>query len=94
MAAMVGCLIFWLPCESKIYPRTGGEPYAMDTRGELGEWRGRLMNDPDLRIVIGAEPGFPGLSQISRNFSLATKSDFPIYGSLAETIAAAIKMAK
>ncbi len=90
-AAAAGCVIFWLPCESKEWPRTGKDPYAMDTRGELGEWRGRLMHDPALRVVIGAEPGFPGLSQIQRNFNLATKSDFPVYSTLEETVAAAVK---
>jgi hypothetical protein len=43
--------------------------------------------DPD----YGAEPSFPGLGQIQRNFNFATKSKFPIYGTLAETVAAAIK---
>lgn len=90
IAAETGCLIFWLPCESKTNPRTGDNSYAMNTRGELGEWRGRLMNDPKLRVVIGAEPDFPGLSEIQRNFSFATKSDFPICGTLAETVAEAV----
>lgn len=90
IAADTGCIIFWLPSESKVNPRIGGDPYAMDTRGELGEWRGRLMHDTKLRIVIGAESDFPGLSQIQRNFNFATKSDFPIYGTLAETVVAAI----
>jgi hypothetical protein len=91
MAADFGCLIFWLPREDRTNPRVGYEPYAMDTLGELGEWRGRLMYDSSLRIVIGAEPGFPGLSQIQRNFNLATRSEFPIYGTLDETVVAAVK---
>lgn len=90
IAATTGCIIFWLPCESKVNPKTGEYPYAMDTRGELGEWRGRLMFDSKLRVVIGAEPNFLGLSQIQRNFCLATKSDFLIYTTLAETVTAAI----
>lgn len=93
IAANIGCILFWLPMESKDEPRTGEGPYAMDTRGELGEWRGRLMNEPHLKVVIGAEAGFPGLSQIQRNFNFATKTDFPIYGSLSETISAAIEKA-
>lgn len=92
ISAHRGCLIFWLPCESKTLPRTGSDPYAMDTRGELGEWRGRLMSNRKLRIVIGAEPEFPGLSQIQRNFDIATSSDFPIYETLEETVTAAVKM--
>jgi len=91
LAATTGCLIFWLPSESQVNPRIGSDPYAMDTRGELGEWRGQLMHNPSLRVVVGADRGFPGLSQIQRNFSLATKSVFPIYETLAETVAAAVK---
>lgn len=91
IAATKGCIIFWLPCESTTNPRKGNDPYAMDTRGELGEWRGRMMHDSNLRVVIGAEPGFPGLSQIRRNFSFATRSDFPICATLSETVAAAIE---
>jgi hypothetical protein len=92
IAGPLGCIIFWLPCEDKTFPRTPEDgPYAMDTRGELGEWRGRLMHDSNLRVVIGAEPDFPGISQIQRNFNFATKSEFPIYKTLEETIEAAVK---
>ncbi len=91
MAAKKGCIIFWLPCESTVNPRLGPDPYAMDTRGELGEWRGRLMHDPSLRIVIGADSSFPGLSQIKRNFNLALGSDFPIYSTLEKTVLAAVR---
>jgi hypothetical protein len=86
----LGHVIFWLPCESKTEPRDDGSPYARDTYGELGEWRGRLMSDPHLRVVIGAEDGFPGLSQIKRNFDEATGKDFPIYSTLDDTIKAAV----
>jgi hypothetical protein len=79
LAAVLGCIIFWLPCEGREHPRIGGEPYAMDTRGELGEWRGALMHGPSLRVVVGAERNFPGLSQIERNFNLALEREFPIY---------------
>lgn len=92
-AAFHGCIIFWLPCESKTSPRTDGLPYAMDTRGELGEWRGRLMEASFLKVVVGAEIGFPGLSQIQRNFNEALKIPFPIYGSMEETVDAALRMA-
>ncbi len=91
LAANGGCIIFWLPCESKADPRTNGEPYSMETFGELGEWRGRLMHNSNLRIVIGAEPGFIGLSPIQYNFDCATRSKFPIYKTLEETVAAAVK---
>jgi len=91
LAATSGCLIFWLACESKTEPRTDGNPFAMDTRGELGEWRGRMMSDRNLRVVLGAESGFPGLDQIRRNFDEALgDSEFVIYPTLAETVAAAV----
>jgi hypothetical protein len=93
LAATHGCLLFWLPAESKINPRLDG-PYAQDTYGELGEWRGRLMYEPTLRIVIGAEPNFPGLSQIQRNFNQATGTDFPIYNTLEKTVAMAVEKVK
>ena len=67
--AINGCLIFWLPRESRVAPRAKKDgPYAQDTYGELGYWR-RCIEEQrslavaqrDLRIVIGAEEGFPGL---------------------------------
>jgi hypothetical protein len=88
-----GCILFWLPCESKSQPRIDGNPYGRDTYGELGEWRGRMMDHPDHRIVIGAEDGFPGLKQITRNYSEALNKKFPIYKTLDETIDAAIGIA-
>ncbi len=89
-----GCILFWLPCESKIKPRGDGGPYASDTRGELGEWRGRLMHNRNLRVVIGAESAFPGLDVIHRNFNLATRAFFPIYETMEKTVAAAVARAK
>lgn len=93
VAAHRGCLIFWLRCESKTNPRNDGKSYAMDARGELGEWRGQMMGNPNLHVVVGAEKDFPGLSQIERNFKIALGSEFPIYPTLDETIEAAIKKA-
>jgi hypothetical protein len=86
-----GCVLFWLPCESKIEPRNDHNPYARDTYGELGEWRGRLMANPNLSVVVGAEEKFPGLSVISCNFNRALGREFPIYPTLADTVDAAIK---
>lgn len=85
------CIIFWLPCENKTDPRNDGQPYARDTYGELGEWRGRLIgNRQSKRIVIGAEPGFPGIDVITANFKAALGQEFPIYGTLEETVDAAM----
>src|SRR5262249_16051903 len=44
-----GCIVFWLPCEDRENPCPKDHPYARDTRGELGEWRGRLMNNDKLK---------------------------------------------
>lgn len=89
IAARSGCIIFWLGKESKESPRTDGNPYALETYGELGEWRGRLMTNPNLRIVIGADPDFPGLDSIRRNYELATGKDFRICTSMSEVAEAA-----
>ncbi len=94
IASEHGCVIFWLPVESKSNPRIGGGPYATDTRGELGEWRGRLMGNPSLKVVVGGEEGFDSFSQIERNFKLGVSPDFPIYRTLSETVQAAVAMAK
>jgi hypothetical protein len=92
IAAKRGCIVFWLPCQSLADPRpTADGPYGQDTYGELGEWRGRMMHDPRIRLVVGAEPGFPGLSQIKRNFRQALGILFPIYETLAETVEAALR---
>ena len=81
-----GCIIFWLACESKENPRDDGQPYARDTYGELGEWRGRLLHDPKLRVIVGAEPDFPGLAVIRRNFEDAVGSSFRIYDTMEEVV--------
>jgi hypothetical protein len=89
--ATSGAIIAWLPRESKTQPRTDGSPYARDTYGELGEWRGHLMNYGEIiHFVLGAEPDFPGLDVISANFQFAIGPEFPIYPTLVDTIQAAV----
>jgi hypothetical protein len=87
-----GCILFWLPRESRVFPHPGPEPYGMDTRGELGEWRWRMKTE-HARVVVGADPEFHGLSQIQRNFSLALGYNFPIFPTLEKTVEAAIGIA-
>jgi hypothetical protein len=89
LSATTGCLIFWLGAENETNPRSDGKPYAMSTRGELGEWSYRLKHDTNLRVVVGADPDFPGLRHIQKSFG----QGFPIYKTLDETIEAAIKVA-
>jgi hypothetical protein len=88
-----GCIIAWLPCESKTKPRTDGSPYARDTYGELGEWRAHLMYRPETRFALGAEDDFPGFGVMSRNFDAALKTDFPVSSTLEGTINRAISIA-
>ena len=90
LAAKQGCIIFWLPEESKLKPRTSGA-YATDTRGEIGRWSVELKYNPQYRIVIGAEPKFPSLSEIHRNFIADQGFDFQFHSTLTETVAAALK---
>lgn len=88
-----GCIIFWLANESGTNPRIDGKPYAMDTRGELGEWRARAMGDKNVRQVIGADPTFPGLLNITMNTRYALGENFPFYVTMEETVAAAVAIA-
>jgi len=87
-----GCIIFWLPVESKDHPRIDGQPYARDTYGELGRW-GREAAFKKTRIVVGAEADFPGLSQIRRNLELDFKNgvEFQIYPTLEKTVEQAVQ---
>ncbi len=89
-----GCVIAYCPAESKTNPRPiDAGPYACDTRGEIGELRGRMMHNSKLRVVVGIEEGFPSRSQIERNFKLAVNENFTVYSNLEETVEAAIKIA-
>ncbi len=93
-ASRKGCLMFWLPCESKTVPRDPAEgPYAQDTRGELGEWRGHLMFEHHRRVVIGMEEDFPGQREITHNFREAVRESpecWPRVRTLQQTVDAAI----
>ena len=86
-----GCIIFWLPEESKEHPRDDGQPYACDTRGEIGFWRAQVAHDRNICLVIGADPGFPGLRVIQRNFHLIFGESFTIYPTLDLTVEAAVR---
>jgi hypothetical protein len=68
-----------------------GQPYARDSYGEIGEWRGRMMYDRTAHFVIGAEAQFPGLNVISQNFRSAIGELFMVHSSLAETVGEAIQ---
>jgi hypothetical protein len=94
-AATQGCVVFWLPEESKHDPRPKEEgAYATDTRGEMGRWSVHKKYHPEYKLVVGGEATFPGLSQIQRNLNADVGCDFPIYNTLEETVDAAIAAAK
>jgi hypothetical protein len=90
-ASKKGCIVFYLPCESKINPRTSGLPYARDSYGELGEWRGRMIYDNKINLVVGADKDFPGLDVIEKNFK-AMRPDFGIHYSLEDTVRKTIEI--
>lgn len=95
-AARTGCLVFYLPQESRTKPRQVGD-YAQDTRAEIGRWESNAKHTADTRLVIGGERGFPGLPQIKENLDLAlgvTYPDdmFPFHEGLNATVEAACEM--
>lgn len=89
-AARTGVVMFWIPKEDPINPRPREEgPYAQDTYGELGEWRGRMLEVGGLNVVIGAEPdGLPGLSVIKKNYKYAL--NMKLHETLDSTLKAAV----
>lgn len=99
-ASQFGCILFWLPAIDRTY--VSDDPdfcYGRDTRGELGEWRGRSkilkeLGQPRPKMVVGAERRFPGLSTIKQNFDLALSENYPIYPTLDETVQQAIEIAR
>lgn len=89
-----GCIIFWLGEQKGPRPSEDG-PYAQDTYGELGEWRGQMMYNPALRVVVGGEENFPGFSTIQGNFEDALGADkFTMYRSIREVTEAGVKRAQ
>lgn len=107
MASYYGSIIFWLPEESKTLPRPKKDgPYAQDTYGELGRWSIKSSR-PDIfsfhqaegksrrvNLVIGAEPTFPGLATIKKNYSDDHKYEFPLWYDLETTIVRAVHKAR
>jgi hypothetical protein len=92
--APCGAILFWLGREDREKPRTEDLPYARDTYGELGEWRGRMMHDPSLRVLIGADPDFPGLDVIHRCYKAAIDPGFLISVSIDELAERAAELVK
>lgn len=89
IASKRGAILFWLPVARQ---HDCNMTYARDTRGELGEWRGRMAYDEDINVVIGGEEKFDGIDIIKRNF-LAIMPNMKFYSTLEETCMQALKTA-
>ncbi len=85
-----GALVFWLPRASVADLMRDGNHYALHT---LGEWRGHLVRDSSLRVVVGVQDGFPSSDMIRESFRLALGDSFPVYHTLDDVVRAAIHMA-
>lgn len=88
-----GCVIFWLGLESENNPHPGPEPYAMDTRRELGKFTAyaEMMN---VRMVVGGNSNFHGLNVILFELSEAFGKTFPFYETMADVAEHAILTAR
>ncbi|PJC56200.1 hypothetical protein CO026_01655 [Candidatus Kaiserbacteria bacterium CG_4_9_14_0_2_um_filter_41_32] len=89
-----GCLIFWLPLESKESPHPGPEPYAMDTRREIGKYTA-FMQTHGANLVVGGDKAFFGLSVILDELADAAGADtFEFHEDMGDLADAAIKVAQ
>jgi hypothetical protein len=91
--AVPGCVIFWLGLESDTDPHPGPEPYAMDTRREIGKFTA-YAEMMDVRVVVGGNSNFHGLNVIMFELSEAFGSPFPFYETMAEVAEHAIATAR
>jgi hypothetical protein len=88
-----GCVIFWLGLESEDSPHPGPEPYAMDTRREIGKFTA-FAEMMDVRLVIGGDRRFHGLDVILFELSEAVGKPFLFYETMAEVADNAILTAR
>ena len=88
-----GCVIFWLGLEDKERPHPGPEPYAMDTRREIGKFTAYAEMMPT-RVVVGGDKAFHGLDVILFEFRAAFRGTFPFYETMSEVVEAALTTAR
>ena len=88
-----GCIIFWLGRESTAKPHPGPEPYAMDTRREIGKFTAfaEMMN---VRMVVGGDRSFHGLDVILFELSEAYGKPFLFYETMADVATNALLAAR
>lgn len=80
-----GCVIFWLGLESVTKPHAGPEPYAMDTRREIGKFTA-FAEMMKVRMVVGGDPHFFGLDVILFELGEATGKPFPFYQTMTKVV--------
>lgn len=87
-----GCVLFWLGLEDCNNPHPGPEPFAMDTRRELGTYTAfiKLLG---ARVAVGGSEGFYGLSVFRDELNNAAGGSFPFYTTMETLTAAALKIA-
>lgn len=86
-----GCVIYYFPLESATEPRSDGNPYAMNSRFEIGLLLGRTMYDRNnIRFVLGIDQGFPGRKAIVANYKKRLRH-FDVYDNLEDTVKSAFK---
>lgn len=88
----VGCIIFWLGCESKTSPHPGPEPYAMDTRREIGKFTA-FLELMEVRMVVGGDRKFFGLDVILSELNMAYNQELPFYECMSDATSAALDIA-
>lgn len=88
-----GCIIFWLGLESVTDPHPGPEPYAMDTRREIGKFTA-YAEMMDVRMVVGGDRGFYGLDVILFELSEAYGKPFPFYETMEDVAMNALLTAR
>jgi len=88
-----GCIIFWLGLESTSHPHPGPEPFAMDTRREIGKFTA-FAEMMDVRMVVGGNRGFHGLDVILFELSEAFGNPFPFYETMEEVAEHALLVAR
>lgn len=84
-----GCVIFWLSLESVKHPHPGPEPYAMDTRREIGKFTA-FAEMMSVRMVVGGDKDFHGLDVILFELREAVGKEFPFHETMEEVVDHAI----
>jgi hypothetical protein len=91
LASRKGAIMFWLPGEEAHDP---AHSYGAMTRVELGQWMTEYRFDQTVSFCLGSDGHFPGLDPIKYDLSLDAPDKLPLFGSLEETCAEAIRLAR